>query len=1159
MIQVMSWKRAVIWILLALAGVLGLGFVWLFHADLGRFERTLEGQVLSRTGAQVDFRELSIELGPGLRIAGAGLTVENPGWPTASRVLSMGRFEVLIDLGSLFDDDPIQVLKADIDGLQFDLRRDAAGHSNLAFRETEPGRSDVSDGPPVPVLIRQGDLGNARLAVHDAARDRPVTLTIDHLSLLTGDDGMLAIDFTGAVNDRPARYQGNVGPFDALMSAGKVTFNGTGRFDTLDLQGEGVIDTLSAPHRPDVHLTAAGPDIRDLERMLGLSPGKAGAYRLEFHAAAGDPWNFGVQGSIGQTSLNLEGKADGLQSLEQFDLSLQANGPDLGAPLRLLGVRGAPADPFVVRGAFERDGDRFDARDVVLQIGDTTLDLAASMSHFPHARDGRLSLHVSGPDLAAFRELLELPGIAQGPFELKLELQPRTGHVDIISGHASTTLGTMELSGTLTEDANYVGSEATLHIAGDDAGQVLNALAVPGFGPEPFALEVELAVADGHLHLPSARLDGVLAATLELSGDIDFPPMEADTRLQLRLVGEDLADSLRRRGIAWRLGSGAFDLAARLTPEQSALRLDGLQGTVGSVHLDGTARIPLEAGMAGLDVTLAASGPSLAALLADSAHLEVADAPWRLSGRMRREPGRLAIEHLVGTMDGLDLTGAVQLPWPAKNGTASFQVQAAGPDLARSLPRIGPYQPARAPFDLDLDGETGAGSWRFDPSHLQVADARIELAGSFNRLPDFDATDLRLEVTAPDLSALGHWNDDRLPSADIGLLARLTGSHTDLGLEQLRFTTGESRLEGQVRYSRAGETPLLVLHLTSPLMDLRPLIAPPEDHLAGPASPGDNDSEAAAPTSSESTTPGDGRLIPDVALPLEALASMNADVNVAIDRFETHRRIIRGLALTARLADGAVTLDRYHAQGLIGEMSLSGSLTPVGDGRADVTLDLQAVNLVPVREAWKEVDPSTLPKIDAQGALSARGGDLRSLAASLDGNLSVTASEGQLPGVGLGALDLGLVKQLVSVLIPGYSVNQPTDLRCFATRLQAEQGLVTLQPMVAMSSSRVRILGTGTVNLEDEALNLSFSTTPTRLLSVSLAELVNPFVKIRGTMADPRVEVDPAGTLVYGGVAAATGGLSILAKGLFDRVVGTTKPCERFRDTLREEGAATAQ
>ena len=69
-------------------------------------------------------------------------------------------------------------------------------------------------------------------------------------------------------------------------------------------------------------------------------------------------------------------------------------------------------------------------------------------------------------------------------------------------------------------------------------------------------------------------------------------------------------------------------------------------------------------------------------------------------------------------------------------------------------------------------------------------------------------------------------------------------------------------------------------------------------------------------------------------------------------------------------------------------------------------------------------------------------------------------------------------------------------------------------------------------------------TTPKKSLTISAAELVNPYIEVRGSLAAPILAVGEKGVLLTGGVAVATGGLSLLARAAWDRVASSPEPCD---------------
>ena len=64
--------------------------------------------------------------------------------------------------------------------------------------------------------------------------------------------------------------------------------------------------------------------------------------------------------------------------------------------------------------------------------------------------------------------------------------------------------------------------------------------------------------------------------------------------------------------------------------------------------------------------------------------------------------------------------------------------------------------------------------------------------------------------------------------------------------------------------------------------------------------------------------------------------------------------------------------------------------------------------------------------------------------------------------------------------------------------------------------------------------------------------MVNPYLEVVGTLREPRISLDEKSAFIVGGAAAATGGISILAKGLWDRLKSSGDLCEKVTTSARE-------
>jgi hypothetical protein len=74
-------------------------------------------------------------------------------------------------------------------------------------------------------------------------------------------------------------------------------------------------------------------------------------------------------------------------------------------------------------------------------------------------------------------------------------------------------------------------------------------------------------------------------------------------------------------------------------------------------------------------------------------------------------------------------------------------------------------------------------------------------------------------------------------------------------------------------------------------------------------------------------------------------------------------------------------------------------------------------------------------------------------------------------------------------------------------------------------------------------LDLTLRSKPRKGFGISLGGVINSFLKLGGTLQEPALNIDPASSLTTTGAAVATGGLSLLARGLWDRLSAEADLC----------------
>lgn len=109
-----------------------------------------------------------------------------------------------------------------------------------------------------------------------------------------------------------------------------------------------------------------------------------------------------------------------------------------------------------------------------------------------------------------------------------------------------------------------------------------------------------------------------------------------------------------------------------------------------------------------------------------------------------------------------------------------------------------------------------------------------------------------------------------------------------------------------------------------------------------------------------------------------------------------------------------------------------------------------------------------------------------------------------------------------------------------------------------MSTKKMNVIGSGTIDLKTEKLNINIDPQAREGVGISTGQLAE-LVSIGGTLAEPKAVPNTKAALKAGlsaGAAVATGGLSILAQGLFDKSTADEDPCAT---ALGKKPAATKE
>ncbi len=365
--------------------------------------------------------------------------------------------------------------------------------------------------------------------------------------------------------------------------------------------------------------------------------------------------------------------------------------------------------------------------------------------------------------------------------------------------------------------------------------------------------------------------------------------------------------------------------------------------------------------------------------------------------------------------------------------------------------------------------------------------------------------ELEAAVRVPDLAALSPLAGRPLPPVrDIALDTRISergrGFVGGAFFRRLRVSSSAGDAAGDLTYA-VGQRQGLVGELASRRLDLDALLPPPAPAAAPPG--------AGAPPPG---APADGRVIPDLPLPVDALRLVEGNIRWTLDELVAGGVPMRQVLIAVAADDGRAWLDPFAATLPGGQATVRGSADVTADPPAlGVSARAAELDLAPLLSALR-APQRVVGRLDLDADLRGAGRDLRTVVGGLSGHLGLALVDGVLDA----ALLEGLPAELRRALLPrGAGAGGAIPFPCGAVRVQAEDGTARLRALL-LETGIGRVGGEGGVNLRNETLAVRLLPDLRVAGNVALRAPVN----LAGTLAAPRVGVSPE--------AAAAAGLGAL-------------------------------
>jgi uncharacterized protein involved in outer membrane biogenesis len=1003
------------------------------------------------------------------------------------------------------------------------------------------------------------------------------------------------------------------GPFTVEASVRKMAsgsdFNLDAAAGGMKARVTGVVDSLTEPSILDATVTASGPSIRSIGSLTGI----ADLPDEEFSVSGGVRWEGfpiafrQVEITVGDNSLSADGVLGAPPAMMGTDFSLRGQGPDISAIGALAGID-LPRDHFSVGGRVVRVEGGLQVDNVEADIGRTTFRAEGMVGDPPDYAGTTLKIHAEGSNIADFEDLIGVKLPAE-PFAIDGRLNEGERAIALEGVSARVGRTTLRVDGQLKTEEGLSGTSLRIRAKGPDAAMIAGLAGMSGVPVEAWAVDGGFTVLDS-----GYRLEGMTATlgslTIHADGRVVAVNGLVGTDLQLHVEDSDLSHPASMAEITG-LPSLPIRIDGRLVVDGAGYRLDGVTASAGDIDVEVAGLIGSASDLDGTHVHLTARGPRLSSLEPYLHQPALPPAPFSIAGDLRVTGGAyeldnvvaevdrnriavhgrvLPVEGLVGTDLRIDIavpdlgqaghlaTGFIALPeLPAESFSLStrLRVDEAGygidgleirlgdsesridgrvgrtPDLVGTDLTINSDGPNAslftavtgvtipvAPFRVRGRFQRTDGGFHFDQSSVQIGDYRAHVNGSLGEPPRWVGTDLELRASGPGLAVFRELTGVRgLPDEEFRIAGRFKGTPELFTADGLEIVVADSDLKGSIDVDIRGK-PAVTARMSSNNLDLAPYLS----HLEG-GSDGDADQVAA------SETPKGAPVFSNEPFDFGPLRRADADVMIKISTLQLPLKRFRDVELDGRLEDGRLEVHRFAMEGRReGRGSGTLVLEPIGDEyRLSTVLDFDALRLDVPGEDLTAV--ASGPPIDLDVRLQAQGSSPHSFASSADGSVQVVIGKGVMNNQALDLVTADFLLTLLTAFNPFAKEDAVTELQCGVAQVVFEDGFATLEPM-ALQSDKMTMLGKGNIDLNTEKLNLQWVTKPRKGIGLSASMITNPYIKLGGTLSNPSVQLKGAEAVASTGAAVATLGISLVAKGMLDRITAEKKVCKQALEEI---------
>ncbi len=504
---------------------------------------------------------------------------------------------------------------------------------------------------------------------------------------------------------------------------------------------------------------------------------------------------------------------------------------------------------------------------------------------------------------------------------------------------------------------------------------------------------------------------------------------------------------------------------------------------------------------------------------------------------------------IYGQVSGEGWSAQIRSKMESLQATAAYELELriAADDPDQLVGFFAPTVTLPGPLAARVSLQGQFDQWETSQGRLEISGDGVEvvLDGYLLAMGKNDRR-LDIELKTDSFSRLGRLFAMSLPdSAPVRLVGSVKGSGAGIVIDSAQFDVGTSDFRGSIEYVRfddAGRKPRINAQLVSEHFDRK-------------------DFQTVATRASARMPPE--KFFSDRQLVLDWISDNDIHLDYRANTAVVGEHHMKDLELTAIVEDGKLVLDEIRADMQGAQMKVTLEL----DARQrpyDIHYSYQLLGMQVAR--WltenKVIQPLT-GEVDIEVKLTGKGNSIREVVSHADGYAVMVIHRARIPRKARILLPTSVLMSVLRTINPFAKASPVYNIECGLIGFRIDDGKAFSDHTLALKAKEVTVLAAGTIDLATEEIAIAIRPKAREGLGISTVSLAGIYYRLGGTLAKPVVKAASERILKTGvtlGAAWLSSGLTVLAKGLFDRLGDKGDVCKnaahRF-DTLLDGTAFT--